>query len=533
MEDRSLADIAGAGQALAQPGVFPFQSPNGGREVFFHGLHFTLDVKLAQYIYCVMHTPLFPQWRQRLAALGTRLQPLRQQSLLHLDTLFGPFLPPGLLSQTDEGPGSRDRIYSIRRTFFGFLYQVLNPQCACLEIVRQIQALFGLHNLGPVSENSSAYSQARGRLPLDILSRLRVAAAGHAQKFSELWLGLCVKVIDGTTTRLPDTLKNQRVYPQSEAQKPGCGFPLLKLVGVFSLATGVLLDYAKGNKHQHELNLLQRLLDQFKPGDLALADRGFSSYCLMALLLLRKVQCLFRLHQARPSDLRKGKRLGKNDRLLVWLKPSQKPRYLPKALWKRIVAQLSVRVIRFSLEVPGYRAQSVTLVTTLLDAQAFPAQELARLYARRWCVELWFRDIKTTMGMEELRCKSPGMVHKELEMFFIAYNLIRCLMVQAGQVGDVPVQWLSFKGTVDSARQFSLAIAQATSRKKQKQLIGQLLEIIARDQLPDRPDRREPRAVKRRPKPYPLLNRPRHEFQEIPHRNRYWKNNPRISRGLN
>ena len=180
------------------------------------------------------------------------------------------------------------------------LYQVLNPQCACLEIVRQIQALFGLHNKGPVSENSSAYSQARGRLPLDILSRLRVAAAGHAQKFSQLWLGLCVKVIDGTTTRLPDTLKNQRVYPQSEAQKPGCGFPLLKLVGVFSLATGVLLDYAKGNKHQHELNLLQRLLDQFKPGDLALADRGFSSYCLMALLLLRKVQCLFGLHQARP-----------------------------------------------------------------------------------------------------------------------------------------------------------------------------------------------------------------------------------------
>ena len=202
-------------------------------------------------------------------------------------------------------------------------------------------------------------------------------------------------------------------------------------------------------------------------------------------------------------------------------------------MWKRIVAQLSVRVIRFSLEVPGYRAQSVTLVTTLLDAQAYPAQELARLYARRWCVELWFRDIKTTMGMEELRCKSPGMVHKELEMFFIAYNLIRCLMVQAGQVGDVPVQWLSFKGTVDSARQFSLAIAQATSRKKQQQLIGQLLEIIARDQLPDRPDRCEPRAVKRRPKPYPLLNRPRHEFQEIPHRNRYWKNNPRISRGLN
>ena len=473
-----------------------------------------------------MQTPFFPQLRQRLAALGRRVQTLRQHSLPHLDALFNPLLPPELLSQADEGPGSRDRIYSIRRTFFGFLYQVLNPDCACREVVRQIQALFGLHNAGPVSERDGAYSQARGRLPLDILSRLRCAVAAHAQRTEQLWRGLCVKVIDGTSTSLPDTAKNQRTYPQPGGQKPGCGFPHLKLVGVFSLMTGALLDYAKGNKHDHELNLLQRLLDQFKAGDLALADRGFSTYTLLGLLLRRGVHCLFRLHQARPTDLRKGKRLGKNDRLVRWSKPCQKPRYLPKTLWNLIAPELSVRVVRFTLDVPGYRAQSVTLVTTLLDAQAFPAQELARLYARRWRIELWFRDIKTSMGMEVLRCKSPKMVHKELEMFFIAYNLIRCLMVEAGALNDVPVERLSFKGTVDSVRQFSVAIAQARSRKMQKLLIAQLLEIIARDQVPDRPGRREPRAVKRRPKPFPLLNRPRHGFKEIPHRNRYWKNNP-------
>ncbi len=477
-----------------------------------------------------MYTPFFPQLRQRLAALGRRLQPLRQQSLLHLDALFAPLLPADLLSQADEGPHSRQRIFSLRRTFFGFLYQVLNPQCACREVVRQVQALFGLHNQGPVNGDSSGFCQARARLPLDRLTRLRCAAAAHAQRFSERWLGLCVKVIDGTTTSLPDTAKNQRAYPQPGGQKPGCGFPLLKLVGVFSLATGALLDYAKGNKRQHELNLMQRLLESLKPGDLALADRGFSCFTLLALLLGRGVHSLFRLHQARSSDMRKGKALGKNDRLMVWEKPCQKPRYLPKALWKRVPAQLSVRVIRFSLEVPGFRVQSVTLVTTLLDAQAYPAEELARLYARRWRIELWFRDIKSTMGMEVLRCKSPGMVHKELEMFFIAYNLVRCLMVQAGDLGQVPVEWLSFKGTVDSVRQFSVAIAQARSRKKQKQLIAQLLEIIAQDQLPDRPGRREPRAVKRRPKPFPLLNRPRDEFKEIPHRNRYWKKNPRKTR---
>jgi hypothetical protein len=362
--------------------------------------------------------------------LGRRVQHLRQQSLVHLDQLFGPLLPPELLSQTAEGANSRQRVFSVRRTFFGFLYQVLNPDCPCREIVRQIQALFALHGGGPVDSGSSAYCQARARMPWDILPRLRCAAAAQVQKASQLWRGLSVKVIDGTSTSLPDTGKNQRAYPQTGSQKPGCGFPLLKLVGVFCLSTGALLDYAKGNKHQHELALLQKLLPQFKPGDLALADRGFSSYTLLGWLWRRGVWGLFRLHHARPADLRKGKRLGRKDRLMVWRKPClwQKPRYLPKKIWNLIPLQLTVRVVRFTLARPGFRSQSVTLVTTLLDAQAYPAEELARLYAQRWQIELWFRDIKTSMGMEVLRCKSPKMVHKELEMFFIAYNLIRCLM---------------------------------------------------------------------------------------------------------
>lgn len=146
-------------------------------------------------------------------------------------------------------------------------------------------------------------------------------------------------------------------------------------------------------------------------------------------------------------------------------------------------------------------------------------------------IELWFRDIKTSMGMEVLRCKSPRMVHKELEMFFIAYNLIRCLMAQASSCHSIGVGWLSFKGTVDSVRQFASAIAQARGRKRQKHLLEKLLEVIARDRLPERFGRHEPRAVKRRPKPFPLLNRPRGTFKEVPHRNRYWKNNPRKSRG--
>ena len=478
-----------------------------------------------------MHTPFFPLWRARLAPMGQRVARLRQQSLLYLDRLFDPFLPPAFLAQADDGTNSRERVFSVRRTFFGFLYQVLNPKCPCREVVRQVQALFALHQDGDVDEGTSAYCQARRRLAWDILPRLRCAAADHAEKARQLWHGFCVKVVDGTTTSLPDTPKNQRAYPQSGSQKPGCGFPLLRLVGVFSLSTGALLDYARGDKHQHELGLLRRLMHLFKAGDLVLADRGFSTYTLLALLLKRGVHCLFRLHQARPADLRKGKRLGKKDRLFTWDKPLLRPRYLPKALWKTIAKQLSVRVLRFSLHVPGFRVQSVTLVTTLLDPKEYPAEELARLYAERWRVELWFRDIKTSMGMEVLRCKSPKMVHKELEMFFIAYNLIRCLMAQASSQHDVGMGWLSFKGTVDSLRQFATAIAQARSRKKQKQLLDKLLQVIARDLLPERFGRSEPRAVKRRPKPHPLLNRPRDSFKEIPHRNRYWKNNPRKSKG--
>jgi len=478
-----------------------------------------------------MRTPFFPAWQHRLAPMGRQVARLRQQSLLCLDHLFHPFLPPALLAQADEGPNSRERVFSVRRTFFGFLYQVLNPDCACREVVRQVQALFALHQQGRVDEATGAYCQARGRLPCDILPRLRCAAAAHAEKARRLWHGLCVKVVDGTTTSLPDTPKNQRAYPQSGAQRPGCGFPLLKLVGVFSLSTGALLDYAKGNKHQHELGLLQRLLHQFKGGDLVLADRGFSTYTLLALFWSRGVQSLFRLHQARPADLRQGKRLGKKDRLFLWDKPLVRPRYLPRVLWRTIPEQLSVRVLRFSLYVPGFRVRSVTLVTSLLDPEKYPAEELAFLYAERWRVELWFRDIKTSMGMEVLRCKTPKMVHKELEMFFIAYNLIRCLMAEASLRYDVGLGWLSFKGTVDSVRQFAGAIAQARSRNKQKRLWEKLLEVIARDRLPERPGRNEPRAVKRRPKPYPLLNRPRASFRQVPHRNRYWKNHPRKSRG--
>ncbi|HWQ91875.1 MAG TPA: IS4 family transposase [Clostridia bacterium] len=432
------------------------------------------------------------------------------------------------MAQADEGPNSREQIYSVRRTFFGFLYQVLNPDCPCREVVRQVQSLFALFSSRRVSKDTGAYCVARTRLPLDTLARLRCAVAAHAEKAEQLWMGFRVRVVDGTAVSMPDTLKNQRAYPQSAEQKPGCGFPFMKIVGIFSLSTGVLLDYAKGNKHQHELSLLHRLMVVFKSGDLVLADRGFSCYSLLALLWRQNVPAVMRLHHARSADLRHGKRLGKHDRLIVWRKPHDwERRYIPLKLWKCLAPELAVRILRFRLTCPGFRSRSVTLVTTLLDPELYPAEQLARLYARRWQIELWFRDLKTSMGMNVLRCQSPKMIHKELEMFFIAYNLIRCLMIQAAQDYQVDLERLSFKGTVDSTRQFSAALAQAHSRKRQKQLIRDLLAAIAADLVPYRPGRREPRAVKRRPNPCAYLTKPRHNFKESQHRNRYWKSKPR------
>jgi hypothetical protein len=475
-----------------------------------------------------METPCFPVWRARLAAFGQRVQTLRSQPLPQIEKLFAHLLPLGLLSQTEEGDNSRQRVYSLRCTFWAFLWQALNPGAPCREVVRQIQALCCAAGLSAkVDEGTSAYCQARRRLPLEVLQRARAAAADHAEKLlpqdQQRWRGWRVKVTDGSTLSLADTPANQSASPQPTSQKPGCGFPLLKIVGVFSLASGALLGYAKGNKHSAELPLLFRLRQLFQSGDLLLADRGFCSYVVMALLEMLGVACLFRLHQARPQDLRVGIRLGQKDRLVVWSKPQQKPRYLPKALWRRVPAELTVRVLRVQIHIPGFRTQTITLATTLSDAQAYPAEELGALYLRRWRIELWWRHLKTSLGLEVLRCQTPAMLHKELEIYLTGYNLMRGLMAEAAALHERPLEQISFKGSVDALRQYTPLIAQARSQKKQSRLIQDLLRVLALDLVPERPGRRQPRAVKRRPKPYPLLTEPRQVFQEISHRSRFQK----------
>jgi hypothetical protein len=413
---------------------------------------------------------------------------------------------------------------------------MLQPRTSCREVVRQVQALLRLAGRGPIDDGDSAYVQARKRLPVQRLKQALNATASAAAKrlpAPTTLQGRTVKVVDGSTVQLADTPQNQKHYPQPSVQKVGCGFPVLKLALLFCLNSGAVLQVVLGTLHHHDLRLLRQLWEHFKEGDILLGDRAYGEYTTVAILPTRGVDVVARLHQMRKVDFRKAQRLGKQDGLFVWTKGCQQSRILSTAQWKHLSSQITVRIIRFTAAIRGQRCRRVTLVTTLLDPKIYPADQIIALYARRWRLELCLRELKTLMGMDQLRCKTPEMVQKELLAYLIAHNLIRCLMAQAVARHAVELDRVSFKGSVDALRQFSAAIAQARNRKVRKQLWEDLLLNLARDLVPKRTGRQEPRAVKRRPKPYPLLNQPRRRFVEISHRNRYWKGRPRNYRILN
>ena len=236
--------------------------------------------------------------------------------------------------------------------------------------------------------------------------------------------------------------------------------------------------------------------------------------------------------QRRQGDFRKARRLGKNDGRFVWTKGCQQAEILSPNEGDLLPAQITVRIVRFTTTIRGFRHRRITLVTSLLDPELSPAEELAARYARRWRLELCLRDLKTTLGLEPLRCKTPELAAKELLAYLVAHNLVRCVMAEAVAAHRGELERVSFKGSLDAWRQFSDVMSRAPNRKLRRQLWADLLLALARDWVPLRPNRTEPRAVKRRPKPFPLLNNPRRKFVEISHRSRYWKGRPRNYRGL-
>lgn len=375
------------------------------------------------------------------------------------------------------------------------------------------------------STNTSGYCQARQRLAMSYLQNRFEQTIAVCQSLTDRldqWHGHTVCVVDGTSAQMPDTPPNQRVFPQNSQQKPGCGFPIAKLCGIFDLASGTMMRYDVTHNNEHESVQLGRMDDVFAPDSVMLSDRGFSSFACVAQMYLKRVWCVVRKHQCLSKSLRVIERLGRNDHLCEWKKPVSQTAHIDKKTWESLPDLLTVRRIRVHVDNPGKRTKNIEIITTLIDHMQYPADAFAELYLRRWRVELFFDDIKTSMGMDMLRCKTPEMVTREILVYMTAYNLIRLMMCTAGLQNGVCIDRISFTGTRDIIEIWQPRFACVTSNK-QIELWEAMLRYIAHDTVPHRPGRREPRARKRRPKPYQLLTEDRHTFQEIPHRNRYKK----------
>jgi hypothetical protein len=449
------------------------------------------------------------------------LSPLTQRCLrlvkatgTELAALFGGGLPAGRLLAAAETQPRRQRLWPAETTFWTFLAQCCRNNTSCREAVASRQAT-RQRGRPRFSGNTSGYCQARLRLPeAGLTTALTHTAAALATGSATAWNwhGLRVGVLDGTGLALADTVANQAVYPQSRSQRPGLGSPLLKVVGLFALATGACQAVATGDKHDAELTLAQRLwatiVDAF---DLIIGDRAFCAWAYLAQLGQAGRHGVFRLHQMRKTDWRCGRKLGPNDRLVTWTKPGQCPPWLPPGEFHRLPASLTVRLVKGALNRPGFRTQHIAVATTLTDPRAYPVADLLALFRRRWEVELHFRELKATLGLNDLHGRTPAMVRRELLMHLVAYNLIRSLMVAVAQRQPIRPERLSFTGTLVIAREWApqLAWAATAAPARYRVCLRDFVAALAAQVLPQRPDRYEPRAIKRRPKPYPLLTKPR------------------------
>jgi hypothetical protein len=410
----------------------------------------------------------------------------------------------------------RERVFTPVTTVWVLLSQVTSADGSCREAVMRLLAWRASRGEKPCAPGTGSYCKARKRLPEKILSQLTQGTAARITQETPVkwrWHGREVKVVDGTTLSMPDTPANQRAYPQPSTQKPGLGFPLVRLVCLFSLSTGAVLDAALGpcrGKGKGELSLFRKLRWRLQAGDVLLGDRHFCAYFDIAHWLGLGVDFVGRLHQARRDDLRYGKRLGHGDRLVEWWRPKQRPRWLSRRAYRGMPESLTLRLIRVMVAQPGFRTRRITVVTTLVDGEMYPIGEVATLYRARWHAELDLRSLKVTLAMDVLRGKTPQIVRKEIWAHLLAYNLIRTVMAQAAMQHDVLPRSLSFKGALQTIHAFAIPLARC-SPSGLHDLWSTLLATIASHHVGDRPDRFEPRARKRRPKPYPYLTKPRHE----------------------
>jgi Transposase DDE domain len=442
-----------------------------------------------------------------------KVKSLRESELLPFHEILNADMVKSALAA--ERVTFKDRIYTPFVTVCLFLSQVLDPDHSCRSAVARLIVWLAINRRKPCAPETNSYCDARQRLPLGVVVRLVHQTASEIEAAASdnwLWKGRRVSLIDGTTASMPDTVENQQAFPQSTSQGIGLGFPLVRMVAIISLATGVARDLALGpykGKATGETALVRALLDGLKAGEIVLGDRYFASFFMLADFMQRKVDALFRMHQRRKFDFRRGRQLGVEDHVVTWTKP-ERPEWMDEETYAQIPNELAIRELRFKVEQPGFRVDELVLVTTMLDAKEYTKEDLADLFLRRWNIELDLRSIKVVLQMDVLRCKSPEMVQKEIWMHLLAYNLIRGVMAKAAEAHEKQPRLLSFKGTLQTMTAFQDVLRWTTPRDREH-LVREMLRAIASHKVGDRFGRFEPHANKRRPKPQRFLMEPRRE----------------------
>jgi hypothetical protein len=437
----------------------------------------------------------FPSTRDRLA---------RRPGLPFLAPLSRPLVAAGRA----VGPRWRERSSTPWITLSLFLSQVLSEDHSCDEAVDRLQKVRYDQGLPPVSTETTSSCDARLRLPEGIFWE-RVRRTGRAipdqAEISWLFQGRPVKILDGSTVPRPDTARNQAADPPPSSQAPGRGFPIARLLVVFSLAVGTVLEAAMGRsqgKPTSELALLRMVLDHFRPGDIVLADRFFCSYWVIAALQARGVDVVVRLHQRRAAEFRCGQRWGRDDHVVIGKKPAERPDGMSRAEYEAMPSRLVIREVRARVQDPTQRVRRLVIATTLTAARTDRATELGGLFRQRWHAELDLRSLTTQMPMEMLRTRCPELVRKEVAAHRLAYNLIRGVMAEAARREGSPPRRLSLTGSLHTVREFEAGHLYDPERIERD--LPRLVSLIGQKRVGDRPDRYEPRAVKRRPKPHPL-----------------------------
>ncbi|EDX73794.1 Transposase, IS4 family protein [Coleofasciculus chthonoplastes PCC 7420] len=445
--------------------------------------------------------------------MPNRVEILKRQFTNSVGLPFRELLPESTLVEALEAEKIeyRNRLFNPIVTLWAFLSQVLDTDKSLQNAVSRIISWLAADGEAIPSSDTGGYSKARKRLSEKFLVRLLGKTAQGLEKQTtteDLWCDRHVKLCDGSTVVMSDTPLNQTEYPQHSNQTLGCGFPIAKIVVMFSLATGAALEILIAPFRTGEVTLARQLYPKLMPDDVVLADRAFGSYVDLVLIQQYSADAVFRKHQSRKSDFRRGKKLGIGDHIVTWSKPHRRPTGMSQDEFAKLPTHVQVREIHLLIQQKGFRSKEIILVTTLLDAQVYTKTKLAQLYQWRWQVEVDLRHVKTTLGMEMLRGKTPEMVRKEIYVHLLAYNLLRTVMWQAGkQAGVCPVR-ISLQGTRQHLSHFCCQFYKAGAKKRAK-LYDAFLIVVTDKLLPERPYRYEPRLKKRRPKPYGWMQQPR------------------------